>query len=46
MEKDKFNITEIKNLDDKIETLLTCKPLSEKDVKELCEKVKLNSDSL
>ena len=46
MEKDKFNVQEIKDLDDKIETLLTCKPLAESEVKALCEKVKLNSYSL
>ena len=29
MEKDKFNMTEIKGLDDQIEVLLSCKPLPE-----------------
>ena len=29
MEKDKFNVGEIKSLDDQIEVLLSCKPLPE-----------------
>ena len=40
MEKDKFNMGEIKALDDQIEVLLSCKPLPELQVKQLCEKAK------
>ena len=40
MEKDKFNVGEIKALDDQIEVLLSCKPLPELQVKQLCEKAK------
>ena len=40
MEKDKFNVGEIKHLDDQIEVLLSCKPLPELQVKQLCEKAK------
>jgi hypothetical protein len=29
MEKDKFNVADIKSLDDQIEILLSCKPLPE-----------------
>jgi len=34
-----LNMAGIADLDKQIETLLSCKPLSEKAVKELCEKV-------
>jgi serine/threonine-protein phosphatase 2A catalytic subunit len=40
MEKDKFNVGDIKALDDQIEVLLSCKPLPELQVKQLCEKAK------
>ncbi len=35
----KLNTSDITNIDKQIETLLECKPLSETDVKALCEKV-------
>ena len=37
----KLNTSDIGNLDKQIETLLECKPLSEAEVKNLCEKVKI-----
>ena len=40
MEKGKFDVGEIKALDDQIEVLLSCKPLPELQVKQLCEKAK------
>ena len=39
MEKNNFNMNDIKHLDEQIEVLLSCKPLPEQQVKLLCEKV-------
>lgn len=36
-----LNMGEIGNLDRQIETLMECKPLSETEVKQLCERVKI-----
>ena len=38
-----LNMTDIGNLDRQIEILMECKPLSETEVKQLCEKVGLIS---
>ena len=37
--KNIFNMNDIKNLDEQIAVLLSCKPLPESSVKTLCEKV-------
>jgi hypothetical protein len=34
-----LNMAEIHNLDRQIETLMECKPLSENEVKQLCDRV-------
>ena len=40
MEKNNFNMNDIKHLDEQIDVLLSCKPLPEQQVKLLCEKVR------
>ena len=41
----KLNTSDITNIDKQIESLLECKPLSEQDVKALCEKVPQKKDN-
>lgn len=37
----KLKLSEINDIDKQIEILFECKPLTESEVKELCEKVKI-----
>ena len=45
MEKSKIDMADIKYLDTQIETLLSCKPLPEVEVKRMCEKVSIIQSS-
>jgi len=44
--KAELNLDEITCLDKQIETLLECKPLSENEVKKLCDRVWLFKDGI